>query len=276
MANRERGRVESDDRGDDDEARMRRRVMEEMEENRDTRTRRAFNTAGYGDQGPAGIGRVDPARGDEVRRLDRGWERVRREGFDADRDPERIRDRGEGRGGGRSGGGGTGFRELYGPGASGEERARDRAEGYRHEPRDHGREERGQRGGYGGGPGFGRDEQRGQGGYRPGGRVASWPSGENQGPSQGGVDHRGRGPRGYKRSDQRIEEDVNERLTDDPRVDATEIQVEVRDGEVTLSGTVDSREARRRAEDVAESVPGVTYVLNNLRVRQPGGAGYVG
>ena len=47
-------------------------------------------------------------------------------------------------------------------------------------------------------------------------------------------------------------------------------------GEVTLTGTVGSREERRRAEDVAEGASGVTYVLNNLRVRQPGGSGATG
>jgi hypothetical protein len=87
-------------------------------------------------------------------------------------------------------------------------------------------------------------------------------------------DHRGRGPKGYRRSDQRIQEDVNDRLYDDPYVDASEVDVSVSGGEVTLSGTVDSRSARRRAEDVAEQVSGVSYVQNNLRVRQataPGG-----
>ncbi|HEX6012017.1 MAG TPA: BON domain-containing protein [Geminicoccaceae bacterium] len=81
-------------------------------------------------------------------------------------------------------------------------------------------------------------------------------------------DHRGRGPKGYKRSDQRIQEDVNDRLYDDPYVDASEIDVSVSGGEVTLSGTVDSRNARRRAESLAEQVSGVTHVQNNLRVRQ--------
>jgi osmotically-inducible protein OsmY len=38
--------------------------------------------------------------------------------------------------------------------------------------------------------------------------------------------------------------------------------------EVTLIGNVESREARRRAEDIAEAVSGVSYVMNNLRVRQ--------
>jgi hypothetical protein len=46
--------------------------------------------------------------------------------------------------------------------------------------------------------------------------------------------------------------------------------VEVSGREVTLSGQVDSRMAKRRAEDIAESVSGVTHVQNNLRVRSSG------
>jgi osmotically-inducible protein OsmY len=79
--------------------------------------------------------------------------------------------------------------------------------------------------------------------------------------------HRGRGPRGYQRSDQRILEDVNDRLTEDPDVDASEIEVRVENREVTLSGTVNSRFEKRHAEDVAESVSGVAHVQNNLRVQ---------
>ena len=51
-------------------------------------------------------------------------------------------------------------------------------------------------------------------------------------------------------------------------MDASEIEVTVSSCEVTLSGTVDSREARRRAEDVVEQVSGVRHVQNNLRVQQ--------
>jgi len=80
--------------------------------------------------------------------------------------------------------------------------------------------------------------------------------------------NRGRGPRGYSRSDDRVREDVNDRLTDDSYVDASEIDVAVSKGEVTLSGTVTHRSAKRRAEDIAESISGVTHVQNNLRVRQ--------
>ena len=78
--------------------------------------------------------------------------------------------------------------------------------------------------------------------------------------------HVGRGPRNYRRTDERIHEDVCERLTDDPRVDAFDIEVRVKDGEVTLAGNVTSREQKRRAEDVAALVTGVRDVVNELRV----------
>jgi len=81
----------------------------------------------------------------------------------------------------------------------------------------------------------------------------------------------GRGPKNYMRSDERIREDVCQLLTEDWEVDASEIIVVVDDGEVTLSGTVPSREQRRRAEDRAEQVSGVTHVQNNVRVARPEG-----
>jgi len=79
-------------------------------------------------------------------------------------------------------------------------------------------------------------------------------------------EHRGRGPKNYTRSDERIREDVNDRLSDDAWLDASEIDVKVSGCEVTLSGTVNQREDRRRAEDLAEHVSGVKHVQNNLRV----------
>jgi osmotically-inducible protein OsmY len=80
--------------------------------------------------------------------------------------------------------------------------------------------------------------------------------------------HRGKGPRGYKRSDERILDDINERLSDDPYIDASEIDITVSSGEVILSGTVDSKEAKRRAEDIAEEVGGVANVENQIRVNR--------
>jgi osmotically-inducible protein OsmY len=82
--------------------------------------------------------------------------------------------------------------------------------------------------------------------------------------------HRGKGPKNYSRSDDRIKEDVNDRLSDDPFVDATDIEVTVSSAEVTLTGTVDHRSTKRRAEDLAEAVSGVKNVENRLRVAQSG------
>lgn len=164
-------------------------------------------------------------------------------------------------------------------------------------------------GGYGRGGNYGRDDFRrrygedyGRGGYRRGyygrdygGRneergwwdratdeVSSWFGDEDaerrreMDERRGGAwrlaegGYRGRGPSGYTRSDERIREDVSDRLTDDPGLDASNIEVRVSNGEVTLSGMVNSRWDKRRAEDIADDVSGVKHVQNNLRVRQSG------
>jgi osmotically-inducible protein OsmY len=56
-------------------------------------------------------------------------------------------------------------------------------------------------------------------------------------------------------------------MSDDPRLDAREIAVSVRDGDVTLEGDVEDRRARRLAEDIAAAVPGVRDVFNRLQTR---------
>ncbi|MCC6179041.1 MAG: BON domain-containing protein [Chloroflexi bacterium] len=81
----------------------------------------------------------------------------------------------------------------------------------------------------------------------------------------------GLGPRGYQRSDDRIREDVNELLTHHGDIDATDIEVGVRDGEVILTGTVDSGWTRRATEEAVERVPGVRDVRNELRVSRSSG-----
>ena len=78
--------------------------------------------------------------------------------------------------------------------------------------------------------------------------------------------HRGKGPKGYTRSDDRIKEDINDRLSDDVFVDASSIDVTVDKGEVTLTGTVSTRSEKRRSEDIAEQVSGVKNVENRLRL----------
>lgn len=103
---------------------------------------------------------------------------------------------------------------------------------------------------------------------KAGDEVASWFGDEEAEQRRRQDQHRGRGPRGYARSDERIKEDVNDRLTDDGMLDASDIEVEVSEREVTLSGEVSSRSDKRRAEDIAEDVSGVSHVQNNLRVRR--------
>jgi len=80
--------------------------------------------------------------------------------------------------------------------------------------------------------------------------------------------HAGRGPKNYRRPDERIREDINDRLTESPEVDATEIAVRVENGEVTLTGIVDNRRAKSIAEDLAENVAGVKDVHNQIRVQE--------
>jgi Predicted periplasmic or secreted lipoprotein len=80
--------------------------------------------------------------------------------------------------------------------------------------------------------------------------------------------HRGKGPKGYTRSDEKIKEDISERLYHDSYVDASDIDITVSNGDVTLSGTVDSREAKHRAEDIADSITGVKDVSNHLKVNK--------
>jgi osmotically-inducible protein OsmY len=79
--------------------------------------------------------------------------------------------------------------------------------------------------------------------------------------------YKGVGPRGWRRMDERIEDDVVQRLTADGGIDATDVEVTVKDGEVVLQGSVDTRTQHHRAEDLAWSVDGVVDVQNRLRVR---------
>jgi osmotically-inducible protein OsmY len=103
--------------------------------------------------------------------------------------------------------------------------------------------------------GFGDDYAR-DGGWSGGGRADQYTR----------ESHRGRGPKNWRRSDERIREMVNEGLTDHDDVDATDIEVLVQDAEVTLTGMVTNRREKRIAEDVAWSCGGVQDVHNRLTI----------
>lgn len=82
---------------------------------------------------------------------------------------------------------------------------------------------------------------------------------------QAARDYTGLGPRGYRRPDASIHEDLCERLAAVHDLDVADVEVLVSGGEVLLTGTVDSRQARRRIEDIAYRVTGVLDVTNMLR-----------
>ncbi len=82
----------------------------------------------------------------------------------------------------------------------------------------------------------------------------------------------GQGPKGYRRSDERVRDEVCERIARSG-INAMEVEVAVEKGEVTLSGYAQSREDKRMLEDVAEDVFGVDEVHNHVRIRREQGAG---
>jgi osmotically-inducible protein OsmY len=109
-----------------------------------------------------------------------------------------------------------------------------------------------------------RDEERGtEGGYTSGPDVEALRA-ARQRPKRPS-----RAPLAYQRSDDRIREDVYDRLCGDTGADASEVTVEVFAGAVTLAGTVPDPEDMRRIVLVAERVTGVKQVLNQLRVGAP-------
>jgi osmotically-inducible protein OsmY len=144
----------------------------------------------------------------------------------------------------------------------------------------------GTRGGasYGGGQSaFGRESHEGgfQGGFQGGqgnvgrgrfegrsrGGEGRWGGGESRG-------FRGKGPKGYMRSDERIREEVCDQL-EDADIDPSNVTVNVESGEVTLSGTIGSREEKREIEDIVFEVRGVKDVNNQIRIESESEAGAV-
>jgi hypothetical protein len=76
----------------------------------------------------------------------------------------------------------------------------------------------------------------------------------------------GYGPRNYKRSDDRIYEEVCDQLMRDSEVDASNIGVKVENGVVHLLGKVNGRYAKKLAESIIEDLPGVQDVRNELSI----------
>ncbi|WP_437291107.1 BON domain-containing protein [Sorangium sp. So ce406] len=250
---------------------------------------------GHGDydRGFSGYGR------DESRGYGRDYGREQERGYGGyGREQERSYGgygRDESRGYGREqerGFGGHGREQERGFGGHGREQERGFGGYGREQERGYGGYGREQERAYGG---YGREQERGYGGY---GREQErgWGRDQDRGFGQGLVrDVRdagrsamqsvsgalssagdrvrsalGRGPKGYKRSDSRILEDICEMLSDRDDIDPSEVTVRVQNCEVTLEGTVNERHHKRIIEQVAESVRGVDDVHNQIRVQRPG------
>ena len=83
-----------------------------------------------------------------------------------------------------------------------------------------------------------------------------------------GDGYRGHGPRRAQPQDEDLLDTLCERLSGDPDIDASEIDVTVREGIVALSGTVPSRQTRRDAEAIAESLRGASTACCSMKANR--------
>jgi len=86
------------------------------------------------------------------------------------------------------------------------------------------------------------------------------------GTTQAGWVTGGTGTALHRRSDDKIYQEIWELLTNNPDLEASEIELHIESGEVTLTGTVESRDAKWMSEDLVTSVTGVREVNNRLKV----------
>jgi osmotically-inducible protein OsmY len=134
----------------------------------------------------------------------------------------------------------------------------------------------GDSGGYGGGMGYGRGPAGAPTGYSGASygseAYAGWSSPEalrQEGRAGPMLPRQRKGPKGYTRSDQRLMEEICDRLVQQVDIDPSDIEVKVIQGVVELEGSVESRSTRHRVEDIVDSVWGVKDIRNNLRVWRP-------
>ncbi|CAN5252305.1 hypothetical protein BH09BAC3_BH09BAC3_19540 [soil metagenome] len=88
----------------------------------------------------------------------------------------------------------------------------------------------------------------------------------SRGSSESLTSHKGKGPKGYQRTDERLKEHISDLMSDSHELDASEIEVTVENGEVILSGSIGSKEEKRMAEDLIDELTGVKHVENRLRI----------
>jgi osmotically-inducible protein OsmY len=94
----------------------------------------------------------------------------------------------------------------------------------------------------------------------------TWVEGREPERRKPGGSHAGQRSQFHRRSDDKIREEIWELLTNNADLDAGEVELHVESGEVTLTGTIDSRDAKWLAEDLVNSVSGVREINNRLKV----------
>ncbi len=105
-----------------------------------------------------------------------------------------------------------------------------------------------------GGPGFGGDHY----GFGRGSLESDWSNPPRYPP----------GPKGYQRSDERLREDISERLMQARYIDSSEVTVQVAGAKVVLEGTVPERRMKHAIEDLVDACPGVQDIENRIRVKR--------
>lgn len=123
-----------------------------------------------------------------------------------------------------------------------------------------------------GGPGF----TGGYYGFGTGSPVPDWRAGRPHPiaeEEEGGPDWRTErryppGPKGYQRSDERLREDISERLMQARFIDSSDVTVEVSGAKVVLDGTVPERRMKHAIEDLVDACPGVQDIDNRIRVKR--------
>lgn len=76
----------------------------------------------------------------------------------------------------------------------------------------------------------------------------------------------GFGPKGYRRSDQKLKDEARLLLNQDPILDSSNINIEVFNNVIYLRGFVDSRKDKKRAELLIEDIFGIEDIQNQLKI----------
>lgn len=113
-----------------------------------------------------------------------------------------------------------------------------------------------------------RRPQRGQGSQTSSAYDQASSGASSQRPSMRPNAYAGYGPGGERRDDERILEDIRDRLTQHAEIDANEILVAVSNGEVTLTGVVADSRIKRVVEANVVMIPGVVDVHNELLLKE--------